>query len=128
MTNGMPFCSATCAIASDWPESKAPTRQLRAVADHFRGARARRLDTRFGVAVHDRKVRQTHRFQDRRRNSDAALAILADASLKARPRQQHADLQRAVLRAHDCGGGDGGGGRGGNRDSELPACDGGDRD
>ena len=92
MTNGMPLCSATCAIASDWPEFEGSDQELRAVADHLCRPGARRLDAQFGVAIHDRKLGQAHRFQDRRRNGDAALAILADAGLKARPRQQHADF------------------------------------
>ena len=36
------------------------------------------------------------------RDVDAALAVLADAGLKARARQDHADLQRAALGAQDC--------------------------
>ena len=35
------------------------------------------------------------------RNIDAALAVLPYSRLRARARQQHADLQRRVLRAHD---------------------------
>ncbi len=53
----MPFCSATWAIASGLAGIEGADQELRAVADQFFGARARRLDTRFGVAVHDRAVR-----------------------------------------------------------------------
>ena len=87
--------------------------ELRAVADQLFGARARGIDVRFGVAVHDRKIGQAHGLEDRRRDVDAALAILADAGLKARARQQHADLQRAALRAHDGRRGKSSGGGGG---------------
>ena len=68
--------------------------KLRAVADQLFGAGARGVDVRFGVGVHDRELGQAQRLQDRGRDVDAALAVLADAGLQARARQQHADLQR----------------------------------
>ena len=40
-------------------------------------------------------------LSSRRRDVDAALAVLADAGLGARARQQHADLERSALRADD---------------------------
>ena len=83
MMSGMPLCSATWAIASGLAGIEGADQELRAVADHFRRPGARRLDARFGVAVHDRKLGQAQGFQDRRRDGDAALAILADAGLKA---------------------------------------------
>ena len=58
--------------------------ELRAVADELFGARARGIDVRFGVGVHDRELRQAERLEDRRRNIDAALTILADAGLRSR--------------------------------------------
>ena len=45
-------------------------------------------------------------FRIGRRKLDAAEAVLADAGLRAGARQQHADLQRAALRAHDRGRGE----------------------
>ena len=75
MTSGMPFCSATWAIAVVWPESKAPIRSW-APSLISRSARARAVSTfELGVAVHNREIRQTHRLQDRRRDVDAALAV-----------------------------------------------------
>ena len=97
----MPFCSATWAIAVVCPESKAPTKSLGAVADQLLGAGARGIDVRFGIAVNDGEFRQAKRLEDRRRDIDAALAILADAGLVAGTRQNHANLQRAALGAHD---------------------------
>ena len=44
---------------------------------------------------------------------DAALAVLADAGLKAGPRQDHADFERAAGSAHDGGRRNGRGGCGG---------------
>ena len=75
--------------------------ELRAVADHLFSARAGGIDIRFGVDVHDRELGQAERLEDRRRNIDAELTSLADAGLQAGTRQQHADLQRAALGAHD---------------------------
>ena len=59
---------------------------------------------------------QAKLLEDAGRDVDAALAVLADAGLDARTRQQHADLQGGALRAQDrrrgdergCGGGAGG--------------------
>ena len=75
--------------------------QLRALADQPLGARARDLDVGFGVAVHDGEVRQAQVLEDAGGDLDAALAVLADAGLHARARQQHADLQGRALRAAD---------------------------
>ena len=58
------------------------------------------------------EVGQAEVLEDRRRDLDAALAVLADAGLRARARQQHADLEGAALRPHDGGRGEQGGGRG----------------
>ena len=101
MTKGMPFCSATCAIAVLCPESKAPTRSCAPSRDQLLGARTRHVDVGLGVGVHDLKLGQAQFLEDRRRDVDAALAVLADAGLRARTRQQDADLQRSALRAHD---------------------------
>jgi hypothetical protein len=57
MTNGMPFCSATCAIAVDWPESKAPTRSWAPSLISF-SACARHLHVGLGVGVHDLQLGQ----------------------------------------------------------------------
>jgi hypothetical protein len=62
------------------------------------------------------KIRQTHRLEDRRRDVGAALAVLADAGLDTRARQQHADLQRSALSTED-------GGRGERRGSRGRACE-----
>ena len=75
--------------------------KLRALADQLLGAGAGGVDVGFGVAIHDAEFRETHRFEDCRGDVDAALAVLADASLQARTRQQDADLERAARRAHD---------------------------
>ena len=99
MTNGMPFCSATWAIAVRLAGIEGADQELRAVVDQFLGARARDLDVGLGVGIHDRELGQAEVLEDRRRDLDAALAVLADAGLRARARQQHADLQRRALRA-----------------------------
>ena len=83
------------------PGIEGADQELGAVADQLFRSRARCLHVRLGVAVHDREIGQAHRFEDPRRDIDAALAILADAGLQAGTRQQHADLERAALGAHD---------------------------
>ena len=80
--------------------------QLRAVGDQLLGARARDLDVGLGVGIHDLQVGQADILQDRPGQLDAAEAVLADAGLRAGARQQHADLQRAALRADDRGRGE----------------------
>ena len=53
MTSGMPFCSATWAIAVVWPELKAPTRSCAPSLISF-SARARAVSTfELGIGVHD---------------------------------------------------------------------------
>ena len=84
--------------------------ELGAVADQLFGVFARGVDVRFGVAVHDRQIRQAERFEDRGGDVDAALAVLADARFKTGPRQQHADLERSTLCTHDSRRSDRGGG------------------
>ena len=86
--------------------------KLRAVGDQLLGARARDLDVGLGVGVHDLQVGQAEVLEDRTGELDAAVAVLADAGLRAGARQQHADLERAALRAHDRGRGERGGGGG----------------
>src|SRR5262249_53187301 len=54
-----------------------------------------------GVGVHDRELGQAELLEDRGRKLDPALAILPDAGLRSRARQQNADLQRATLRARE---------------------------
>ena len=117
MTKGMPFCSATWAIAVDCPESKAPTRSCAPSADQLLGTRARHLDVGLGVGVHELQAGQTELLQDARRDVDAALAVLPDAGLGAGARQQYADLQGSALRSQDGGRGNesGGGGRAGGK-------------
>ena len=102
MTNGMPFCSATWAIAVRLAGIEGADQELGAVVDQLLGARARHLDVGLGVGVHDRELGQAEILEDRRRDLDAALAVLPDAGLRARARQQHADLQRPALRAQRC--------------------------
>ena len=75
--------------------------ELGAVVDQLLGAGARDLHVGLGVGVHDRELGQAELLEDRRRDLDAALAVLADARLRARARQQDADLERAALRAQD---------------------------
>ena len=87
--------------------------KLSTVADHLLGAGAGDIDIRFGIAVDDREFGQAHGFEDRRRDVDAALAVLADTGLEARARQQDTDFQRTTRRAHDRGRGERGGRRGG---------------
>src|SRR6516165_8116710 len=50
MTKGMPFCSATCAIAEVWPESKAPTSSCAPSLISF-SARARANSTLVSVSA-----------------------------------------------------------------------------
>ena len=53
MTSGMPFCSATWAIAVVWPELKAPTRSCAPSLISF-SARARAVSTfELSIGVHD---------------------------------------------------------------------------
>ena len=75
--------------------------KLRAIGDQLLGARARHLDVGLGVGVHDLQVGQADVLQDRTGQFDAAEAVLSDAGLDAGARQQHADFQRAALRAND---------------------------
>ncbi len=76
--------------------------ELRAVADQLLGARARDFDVGLGVGIHDLQARGRPRsLRMPAGDVDAALAVLADAGLHAGARQQHADLQRRALRAHD---------------------------
>ena len=101
MTKGMPFCSATCAIAVLWPESKAPTSSCAPSPISF-SARERATSTLVSVsAFMICELGQAEVLEDAGGDLDAALAILADAGLHARARQQHADLQLGALRAHD---------------------------
>ena len=103
MTKGMPFCSATCAIAVLWPESKAPTSSCAPSAISF-SARARATSTLVSVsAFMICRSGRPRSLRSRAGNLDAAVAVLADAGLRAGARQQHADLERAALRAHDRG-------------------------
>ena len=83
------------------PESKAPTRSWAPSLISF-SARARAVSTfELGVDADDSEFGHAQRFEDRRRDIDAELTILADAGLQAGTRQQHADLERAALGAHD---------------------------
>jgi hypothetical protein len=75
--------------------------QLCALADQPLGAGTRHIRTGFGVAVHDGEVRQPEVLEDAGGDLDAALAVLSDARLHARARQQHADLEARALRAAD---------------------------
>ena len=106
MTNGMPFCSATCAIAVLCPESKAPISSCAPSAISF-SARERATSTLVSVSAF--MICRSGRpsvLQDRPGKLDAAEAVLADAGLRAGARQQHADLERAALRADDRGRGE----------------------
>src|SRR5262245_18336516 len=67
--------------------------QLRTFPDQAIGARACRLDVGFGMPVNDGKARQADVLQDARGDLDAALAILTNACLHTRPRQQDADFE-----------------------------------
>ena len=82
MTKGMPFCSATCAMAVLCAGIEGADQELRALADQLLGARARDIDVGFGVGVHDLQRRQAEVLEDARRDIDAALAVLADAGLR----------------------------------------------
>ena len=77
--------------------------QLRALADQPLGARAGHLDVGLRVGIHDGEIRQPQALEDARGDVDPALAVLADAGLHARARQQHADLQGGTLGAPDAG-------------------------
>ena len=88
--------------------------ELRAVRDQLLGARARDLDVGLGVGIHDLQVGQAEILQDRPGSSTPRKQSWPMLGLQAGARQQHADFQRAALRAHDrgrgeqrCGGGAG---------------------
>ena len=102
MTNGTPRCSATCAMAAAAPESNGPTRQCGAFLDQSLRPRARGVDVGFGVGVHQLDVDAEHLFNNPRREIGAFLTRLADQSLQARLRQQHADFEFGRLRAARC--------------------------
>ena len=101
MTKGMPFCSATCAMAELCPESKAPIRSCAPSPISF-SARERATSTLDSVSAFmicsDGSPRS---FKIAVGDIDAALAVLADAGLVAGARQQHADFEGGALRAHD---------------------------
>ena len=75
--------------------------QLCALVDQPLGPRARDIDVRLRVGIHDRELRQTEALEDRRRQLHGALAVLSDECLYAGARQQHADLQRPALGPHN---------------------------
>src|SRR5262245_26607584 len=106
MTNGMPFCSATWAMAVVWPESNAPMRSC-TIIDELLGALARDIDAGLGVGVDDCQFRQAQRFEDARCDIDATLTVLTDARFESGFRQQDTDLQgcvgAAALSADDSG-------------------------
>src|SRR5258708_37654661 len=54
-----------------------------------------------GVGVHNRELGPAELLEDRGRELDPALAILPDACLRSRARQQNADLQRPTLGASE---------------------------
>ena len=113
MTSGMPFCSATWAIAVVWPESKAPTRSCAPSLISF-SARARAVSTfELSIGVHDGQIRKAQVLEDRRSKLDGSLAVPSDHGLHARARQQDTDFQWTSLGAYDGGHGDhrGGGAR-----------------
>src|SRR4030095_17224155 len=74
---------------------------LRTLADQFLGPRAGDIDVGFGIAIHDLEGRHAEILEDTGCNIDAALAVLADAGLETRAREQHADFQGSALRAHN---------------------------
>src|SRR6185312_10160158 len=75
--------------------------KLYALADQLLGTRTRDVDFRFGISVDDLQRWIAEILENAGGDVDAALAVLTDAGLVARPRQEHADLQRPALRAHD---------------------------
>src|SRR5262245_9572726 len=81
---------------------------LRPIADHFLGARARNVDIGLSVAVHYLQRRHAKILEDTWCDVDAALAVLADTRLKARTWQQDTDFQGGVLGAYNIEGGDSG--------------------
>jgi hypothetical protein len=101
MTNGMPRCSATCAMAPLRRNRTAPTSSCAPSLDQPLGARARDVDVGLGVGVHDVERRQPEIGEHLDAHLDATVAVLADAGLHARARQQHADAQSLRLRADD---------------------------
>ena len=106
--------------------------KLGAFVDQLLGLRASDLNVGLGVAVHDLQRWQARILEQAGSDVDAALAILTDAGLEARTRQQHADLQRRALRAPDAerrGAGDDTGGtktdrEGAARDARMTRFDG----
>ena len=75
--------------------------KLGAVVDQLLGPRPRNLHVGLSVGVHDRELGQDELLEDRGRELDPALAILPDACLRSRARQQNADLQRPTLGASE---------------------------
>ncbi len=82
MTKGMPFCSATWAIALLCRNRRRPSGAARH-RDQLLGARARDLDVGLGVGAHDFEFGQADALEDRVRQLDAAEAVLADPRLCA---------------------------------------------
>src|SRR6478672_10433463 len=109
ITNGTPFCSATCAMAEAAPESNGPLSMLQPSAIR-RSARARGID--IGFEIDDDNLDRlgiADLLEQRRGDVGAALAGLADTGLHPRQRQDHADFQRPALRTPDverCGAGE----------------------
>ena len=64
MTSGMPFCSATWAMAVVWPELKAPIRSWAPSPISFLGARTGDIDIGLGIGVHDFQFRQAELLED----------------------------------------------------------------
>src|SRR5262249_50504169 len=73
--------------------------ELRTVIDQFFSPRPRYLHVGLGVGLHDRELRQAEALENAGRNLHTTVAVLPDAGLSARERQQNADLERSTLRA-----------------------------
>ena len=101
MTNGMPFCSATWAIAVVWPESKAPTRSCAPSLISF-SARARATSTLVSVSAF--MIARSGRPRSLKiavRDLDAALAVLPMLACAPERGSSTPTFSGAALRADD---------------------------
>jgi hypothetical protein len=74
---------------------------LRTIADQFLRARAGDIYARLGIAIHDLKRRHAEIIEDPGSNIDAALAVLANAGLRARAWEKHTHFQGGTLGAQN---------------------------
>src|SRR5262245_11761345 len=79
------------------PGIEGSDQQLRALVDQLLGPRPRDLHVGLGGGLHDRELWQAEGLENAGRNLHTTVAVLPDAGLSARERQQNADLERGAL-------------------------------